>query len=186
MASSASPTHTHHTYGTTRICSLRNWIKFSTTKKKKKKVCRQHLLFLHGHWLSFLLHPVNYNGTNYSTGRNELTKISVITAKHYRKFSLAVMVSVFFSCYLSPRLIIHLMHANLGFPHGITMSSRTYTHTHMRAHSPIVMIMDSVLLALGSGGQHKLLNGLWNNPNCINLPDLTSHTHTPVHAFSYV
>lgn len=42
-----------------------------------------------------------------------------------------------------------------------SFSHHTHTHTHtVCAHSPIVMIMDSVLLALGSGGQHKLLNGL--------------------------
>lgn len=42
----------------------------------------------------------------------------------------------------------------------LQLTSHTQTHTHARTHSPIVMIMVSVLLPLGSGGQHKLLNGL--------------------------
>lgn len=69
-----------------------------------------------------------------------------------------------------------------------SFSHHTQMHTYtVWAHSPIVMIMDSVLLDLGSGGQHKLLNGLWNNPNCINLLDLTSlsHTHTLMYMHSH-
>ena len=95
-------THTHHTPARMGLLGFALYVIESNSppkkKKKKKKKCGVSIScsFLHGHWLSFLLHPVNYNGTNYSTGQNELTKPSVMTAKHNRKLcSLAVMVSVF-------------------------------------------------------------------------------------------